>query len=104
MTEKKTNYIIFSKWAEFVQKEGSNMHELGVLIQAVKTVDRIAKENHIKKVKHITLAVGEESGYVPVFLTKLFPVAADQFPAMKDTQLKIEQVPGRGLQIKDLGY
>ena len=31
------------------------MHELGVLIQAVKTVDQIAKKNKIKKVKHITL-------------------------------------------------
>lgn len=80
------------------------MHELGVLIQAVKTVDQIAKKNKIKKVKHITLEVGEESGYVPVFLTKLFPVAVEHFPVMQDTKLKIEMVPGRKLQIKDLGY
>ena len=80
------------------------MHELGVLIQAVKTVDQIAKKNKIKKVKHITLEVGEESGHVPVFLTKLFPVAVEHFPVMQDTKLKIEMVPGRKLQIKDLGY
>lgn len=80
------------------------MHELGVLIQAVKTVDQIAKKNKIKKVKHITLEVGEESGYVPVFLTKLFPVAVEHFPVMQETKLKIEMVPGRKLQIKDLGY
>lgn len=80
------------------------MHELGVLCQAVKTVDQIAKKNHIRKVKHITLEVGEESGYVPAFLTKLFPVAVEHAATMKDAQLKIEIVPGRSLQIKNLGY
>ena len=31
------------------------MHELGVLRQIVKTVDRIASENHISAVKQIVL-------------------------------------------------
>lgn len=43
------------------------MHELGVLMQAVKTVDQIAKQNRIKQVKHMTLEVGEDSGFLPIF-------------------------------------
>ena len=80
------------------------MHELGVLYQAVKTVDRIAREHHIRRVKHITLEVGESSGYVPLFFEKLFPVATDQFPLLQGAQLRIHMAPGRGLQIKDIGY
>ena len=80
------------------------MHELGILCQAVRTVSRIAEEHHISQIKHITLEVGDTSGYVPVFLEKLFPVAAEQFPSVQKAELKIERVPGKGLQIKDIGY
>lgn len=80
------------------------MHELGVLRQIVKTVSRVAEQNRIGQVKHITLEVGEVSGFVPQYLTKLFPVAADACPALQKTQLHITTVPGRGLLIKEIGY
>ena len=34
------------------------MHELGVLYQALKVVDRVAVNNRISHVRHITLEVG----------------------------------------------
>ena len=80
------------------------MHELGVLMQAVKTVNRIAEENRIGKVKQMTLEIGDESGFLPVFFEKLFPVAIEKFPVMAETQLRMEIVPGKGLRIKDIGY
>lgn len=80
------------------------MHELGVLVQAVKTVDQIAQKNKIKRIKHMTLEVGEESGFLPIFFEKLFPVAIEQYPVMKRAELKIEMAPGRGLLIKEIGY
>jgi len=80
------------------------MHELGVLYQAVKAVDSIAKSRHIQRIKHITLEVGEQSGYVPYFLKKLFPVAVDSFPAVIGAELRILMTAGRGLIIKDIGY
>lgn len=80
------------------------MHELGVLCHVVKTVDRAAKQNGIKSVKHITLQVGEDSGYVPHYLTKLFPAALEFCPDLGKPELKIEIVPGNRLQIKDFGY
>jgi len=80
------------------------MHELGVLRQIVKTVNRITEENQISLVKHISLEVGESSGFVPLYLTKLFPVAADTSPALQKTKLHIQTVPGNGLVIKEIGY
>lgn len=80
------------------------MHELGVLMQAVKTVDQIAQQHKIKQIKHMTLEIGEESGFLPVFFEKLFPVAVEHYPVMKEAQLKMELVPGRVLKVKDIGY
>ncbi len=51
------------------------MHELGVLRHVLKTVGGIAEKNRIEAVKFITLEVGALSGYVPAYLTKLYPIA-----------------------------
>ena len=80
------------------------MHELGVLHHIVKKVNGIASENRIAKIKHIALDVGNSSGFVPRYLTKLFPVAIDAYPVLRETELRIAVVPGNGLVIKEIGY
>ena len=80
------------------------MHELGVLSQIIRKVNHIAQENGIKRIKHITLEVGETSSFVPVFLEKLFPIAIEKFPVLENAELKILIVPGKKLVIKDVGY
>ena len=80
------------------------MHELGVLLQAVKTAANAAQTNNIPHIKHLTLEVGSESGFVPVFFEKLWPVATENFPVMSGAQLKIEMSPGTNLIIKEIGY
>jgi len=80
------------------------MHELGVLHQIAKTVSRIAKENHIKNIRHIALEVGELSGFVPQYLRKLYPVAAEAFPVLRRAELRISVIQGNGLSIKEIGY
>jgi len=80
------------------------MHELGVLCHAVGMVSRMASEKKISRVKHMTLLVGMDSGYVPVFFEKLFPVAIERHPVMHGAKLHMEIVPGSGLQIKEFGY
>ena len=80
------------------------MHELGVLCQIIKKVNRVAEEHNISQIKHITLEVGETSGFVPIFLEKLFPVAVENFPSFHSCVLKIEKTEGNGLVIKDIGY
>ena len=80
------------------------MHELGVLLQAVKTVNKVAEEHRIGKIKVLTLEVGDRSGFLPVFFEKLFPVAIEKFPVMAEAELKIEVIPGKDLRIKEIGY
>lgn len=86
------------------REERTKMHELGVLKQVVRVVVRIAEENKIEKIKFVTVEVGTESTFVPMYLRKLYPVAIDQVSVMKDSELKILMVEGRTLQIKDIGY
>lgn len=86
------------------EEQVTAVHELGVLYQAIRTVDRIAGERNIRQVKHITLEVGTESTFVPAYLEKLFPVAIDRFPVMKDSRLRLRMVPGRRLVISEIGY
>lgn len=80
------------------------MHELGVLYQIMKTVNRIAEEKHVRKVKSIVLEVGERSGFVPQYLMKLFPVAVDAYPILRKAKLHICLIKGNGLVIKEIGY
>lgn len=80
------------------------MHELGVLHQIVKTVNRIAEEKVIPSVKHIVIEVGEASGFVPQYLTRLYPIATEAYNRLKNTELKINIVPGNRLLIKEIGY
>lgn len=80
------------------------MHELGILNHVIRTVDRIAEENGIQKIDHITLEVGDASGCVPAFLEKLFPIAIEKQPKMQQAALKIIMAEGKGLSIKDIGY
>ena len=80
------------------------MHELGVLCHAVKTVSDIAEKNNIEKIKFMTLEVGSESSFVPAFFEKLFPAATENFPLLKDSELRIQTVSGNGLIIKEIGY
>ncbi len=80
------------------------MHELGILNQVIGVVEKAADRKFIRHIRHITLEVGYESGVVPLYLKKLFPLAAEAVPLLKNTELRIRMVCGRGLVIKDIGY
>lgn len=80
------------------------MHELGVLTQALRRVQRAAEENGIARVKFITLEVGEASSFVPAYFRRLFPAARELFPATAESELRIVMAPGGGLRIKEMAY
>ena len=80
------------------------MHELGILVHALKHVAHIAKSNHIRRIKAITLEIGEQSGVVIPYLQKLYPAAVTQFSILKDAQLYIHRCPGKNMSIKDIRY
>lgn len=73
------------------------MHEIGVLEEAVKTVERIAKENQIDRIRFITLEIGELTGYMPVFFEKYFPIVVENRPVLKDTELRMHIVKGEAI-------
>ena len=85
-------------------QKGNTMHELGILKHIGKIVEQAADKNRIEAVKQITLEVGKESGVVPLYLRKLFPVAADLCPVLKGAELRISMVCGNSLVIKEIGY
>ena len=80
------------------------MHELGILMRALEQVNKIAIAEHIKQLKHITLEIGEASGYVPAFLYKLYPIAKEKFPIIDKAELIIRTIPGKSFRICEIGY
>ncbi len=69
------------------------MHELGLMDAVIRTVGRIAKEEHLTHVQKIVLEIGELSGTVPHFITDCYKAVVADTP-YQDTELVIEIVPG----------
>ena len=72
------------------------MHELGVVIEVVKAVEKVAIENKLTVVDKIVLQIGEFSSMIPKYVEKCYPAAVDG-TFLEDTKLEIEIIPGNGL-------
>lgn len=73
------------------------MHEVGILTQIIKSVEKVAAENNINKIAAISLEIGELSGVLPVFMEKYYPIAIEGKPIFEGSELRIEVIPGEGL-------
>ncbi|WP_310601630.1 hydrogenase maturation nickel metallochaperone HypA/HybF [Anaerosporobacter sp.] len=71
------------------------MHELGVLLEVVKQVEKIAIENEVERIETLVLQVGELCSMVPKYLTKLYPAAVEG-TLLHGSELQIEIIPGNG--------
>ena len=71
------------------------MHEIGVVYEVIKIVDRFAIENNITKVDKIVLEVGELSQAIPRFIEECYPAAVDE-TEYEDTKLEIIVLPAEG--------
>ena len=71
------------------------MHELGILINIVETVEAFARENGVTSIQTLVLQVGELSPVVPRYLEDCYPAAVEG-TMLADTGLSIEIVPGEG--------
>lgn len=69
------------------------MHELGILINIIHTVENISVKNNLTKVASITLQVGELSSVVPRYLRECYPAATYKSELLHDTKLNIEILP-----------
>lgn len=72
------------------------MHELGVVIEVVKTVERIVVEQKLTKVDSIVLQIGELSSMIPRYIEQCYPAAVDG-TLLQDTKLEIEVLPANVL-------
>ena len=53
------------------------MHELGIIIEVVQTVERIAREQNLTQIQRLTLQIGELSSVIPYFVEQCYPAAVD---------------------------
>ena len=72
------------------------MHELGVVIEVVKTVERVALEQNLKEIDTVVLQIGELSSMIPKYVEQCYPAAVDG-TILENTKLEIEILPGNAL-------
>lgn len=73
------------------------MHEIGVLYETVKIVEKAAEENHIEQIAAVTLDVGELTGYLPVFFEQYYPVITEGKELFRNSRLIVNTVKGEAL-------
>mgnify|MGYP001529237271 CR=1 FL=1 len=56
------------------------MHELGIVFHIIRTVEDVAKENHVARIQRVTLQLGEVSGVVESYLQDCWKWAASSPP------------------------
>ena len=72
------------------------MHELGVVIEVIKTVEGIVKQNNLTKIDILVLQIGELSSMIPRYIEACYPAAVDG-TLLQETKLEIEILPGNAL-------
>lgn len=66
------------------------MHELGIIVHISKTLDEIAKENHLSEIGRVTLEIGEVSGIVHDYLTDCWQYYREKMPLIKNCVMQID--------------
>ncbi len=69
------------------------MHELGIVFHIVKSVEKIAIENNVEKIKRVTLQIGEVSTVIPDYLQDCWKWKCSKTEMLADCQLTIETIP-----------
>ncbi len=77
------------------------MHELGIMFNVVRSVEKIAAQNGVTKIDTLVLQVGNLSPVVPQYIEACFPAAVDG-TLLEETKLKIEIIPGKEFMIKEI--
>ena len=63
------------------------MHELSIVMEVVKQVDKLAKEHKVTQVKSVTVEVGEVSGVVKDYFVDAFNWMRKKNELLKDCEL-----------------
>lgn len=68
------------------------MHELGIVFEIADSVEKIAKENNVKKVTKVILEIGEVSMVINSYLEDCWNWNAKRTELFKDCKLEIETI------------
>lgn len=71
------------------------MHELGIMIEVAKQVERAAKLNKVKRVEKVVLQIGELSTVIPYYVRDVWPAAIDG-TSLEGTKIEIETIRATG--------
>ena len=74
----------------------ASLHELGVVINVINTVEEFARKNGVTQIDTLVLQIGELSSIIPRYVEACYPAAVDG-TIMQDTKLKIEILPGNAI-------
>jgi len=72
------------------------MHEIGVLMEVVKSVETFSKENKVEKIDKLVLQIGELSSMIPKYMQSLYSVAVEG-SILEGSKLEIEVLPANGI-------
>ncbi|MDU5107667.1 MULTISPECIES: hydrogenase maturation nickel metallochaperone HypA [unclassified Clostridium] len=72
------------------------MHEIGVLFEVVKSVEKFAKANNVQKIDTLVLQIGELSSMIPKYMKNLYP-ASIEGTILEGSELEIEVLPANAL-------
>ena len=77
------------------------MHELGIVFHIIRTVEDVAKENHVARIQRVTLQLGEVSGVVESYLQDCWKWAAAKSEILPGAALT-ELLPEAALKIETI--
>ncbi|MCD7728902.1 MAG: hydrogenase maturation nickel metallochaperone HypA [Clostridia bacterium] len=70
------------------------MHELGIVMHVVKSVEDVAKQNSVQKVVKLRMEVGEVSSVVPELFEDCFAWAKKRTEFLTDCELELIIIQG----------
>ena len=82
-------------------KDAEGLHELGILMSVIKTVENYAAENQVGKIEKLVLLIGEISSVIPEYMRKVYPAAVED-TLLADARLEIEILPANA-ECRDCG-
>lgn len=72
------------------------MHEVGVVMQVIQTVEEFAREHNVLQINSLVLQIGELSSMIPKYIEAVYPAAADG-TMLENAILNIEVLPANAL-------
>lgn len=70
------------------------MHELGIVMEVIDQVEKVAAESNVEKVLKLNMEIGEVSSVVPALFTDCFDWAKKKTTYLREAQLEIVILEG----------